>query len=179
MWLLFSWSCHSVCTQLGISVPQQGIRHPPELPAVEAWSLHQWTVRKVPDMTFLKRQNYKDGEWIGGGQEGGEEGRWAWLPKRSGRGPSDGPFCISAMVVAQATRVEKLHTHTHTQKSTWRWGELDKIDTWHQHQLPTQGSALRPCKMLPGGETGGQSPALCITSYNCKENLQLPENKNF
>ena len=74
---------------------------------------------------------------------------------------------------------EITHTHTHTQKSTWRWGELDKVDTWHQHQLPTQGSALRPCKMLPGGETGGQSPALCITSYNCKENLQLPENKNF
>ena len=81
---------------------------------MEAWSLHQWTVRKVPDMTFLKRQNYKDGEWIGGGQEGGEEGRWAWLPKRSGRGPSDGLFCISTTVVAQATRVEKSHTHTYT-----------------------------------------------------------------
>ena len=118
MWLLFFWPCHTVCTQLGILVPQQGIRRPPELPAVEAWRVHHWTVRKVPDMTFLKWQNYKDGEWIGGCQEEGEEGRWAWLPKRSGRGPSDGPFCISTVVVAQATRVVKLHTHTHTHTHT-------------------------------------------------------------
>lgn len=78
-------------------------------------------------MTFLKRQNYKDGEWIGGGQEGGEEGRWAWLPKRSGRGPSDGLFCISTMVVAQATRVEKSHTHTYTHTLMSLCGEREGI----------------------------------------------------
>ena len=75
-------------------------------------------------MTFLKRQNYKDGEWIGGCQEGREEGRWAWLPKGSGRGLSDGTFSISTVMVAQATRVMKLHTHTKAHDAGARWTKL-------------------------------------------------------
>ena len=73
------------------------------------------------------------------------------------------------------------HTHTHTEKSTWRWGVLDKVDTWHQRQLPTQGSALRPCKMSPGGETGDGhrlSASLLTIAKRIYNSLKIKTSKN-
>lgn len=115
MCLLFFWSCHTVCTQLGILVPQQGIRPPPELPAVETWSLHHLTIRKVPDMTLLKWQNYKDGEWIGGCQEGGKKGGGRGCQRGVGGGLSDG----TVLYLDCGDRTGYISgeiTHTHTQK---------------------------------------------------------------
>ena len=41
----------------GILVPRLGIKPVP--PAVEAWSLNQWTVREVPSFFFLEERNVK------------------------------------------------------------------------------------------------------------------------